>query len=68
MFIQNILSNDVYVYQSWKKLGNMGVSSRKGVISLVYKKDDKEDITNYRPISLLNLDYKVYTRVLKNSM
>ena len=25
----------------------MGISSRTGVMSLIYKKDDKEDITNY---------------------
>ena len=54
------------VYGSRKKLGTMGVSPRAGVISIRYKKNDNGDISNYRPISLLHLDYKVYTRVFKN--
>ena len=53
MFINNILYNDVYVCQSWENLGSMGVSSRTGVISAIYKKDDKEDIAIYKPISLI---------------
>ena len=28
---------------------------------LPYIKGDKKNISNYRPISLLNLDYKTYT-------
>ena len=30
----------------------------------LYKKKDRHDIANYRPIMLLNLDYKIYTKVL----
>ena len=53
-FVNSILSNNAYVYQSLENLGTMGGSSRTGVISVIYKKSDEEDFTNYRPISLID--------------
>ena len=38
------------LYDSWGKLGTMGVTSRTGIISVTYKKIDKKDIANYRSI------------------
>ena len=44
----------------------MGVTSRTRIISVIYKECDKRDIENYRPISFLNLNYKISTATLKN--
>ena len=39
-------------------------SQRSAVLSLIFKKDDTEDISNYRPISLTNVDYRILAFVL----
>jgi hypothetical protein len=48
--------------------GIMPESLRRAMISLLYKKDDPELLKNWRPISLLNMDYKIITKVLVNRM
>ena len=40
------------------------MSQRRGIISLVFKKGDRLDAGNWRPISLLNVDYKLASRVI----
>lgn len=37
---------------------------KRGSISILYKKKDRRDMRNYRPITLLNCDYKILTRIL----
>lgn len=45
----------------------MSYDQRKGVITLVPKKDkDRTNLKNWRPISLLNFDYKLVAKVLAN--
>ena len=39
-------------------------SFRNAVITLLYKKNDPRFIKNWRPISLLNVDYKLFARVI----
>lgn len=34
----------------------------------IYKKGDKENIANYRPITILNTDYKIFTKALSEKL
>ena len=46
--------------------GYMPATLRQAIITLLFKKDDPELLKNWRPISLLNVDYKILTKVLVN--
>ena len=42
--------------------------NQTGFITLIYKKGPKTKISNYRPISLLNYDLKIFTKCLTNRL
>lgn len=44
--------------------GEMTITQRKGILKLLYKKNEKTSLSNWRPISLLNTDYKILAHVL----
>ena len=44
--------------------GFMSLTQRRGLISLIFKKGDRLDPRNWRPITLLNVDYKLAARVV----
>ena len=46
----------------------MPQSMLQAVITCIYKKGKMEDITNWRPISLLNYDYKIIAKILANRL
>ena len=48
--------------------GELPLSLRRAIITLLYKKDDPEDLKNWHPISLLNMDYKILTKVVTNRL
>lgn len=66
-------------YQTfWPKIGNtvteylneefinteMTITQKQNILNLIFKKGYPENIGNWRPISLLNIDYKIVARVL----
>ena len=61
----DILSDDlVSVLNSSYASGILPSSLRKGLISLSFKKGDRLERKNWRPIALLNVDYKLCAQTL----
>ena len=52
------------MYNQSHDRGYLQTDVTEGLISVLYKKKDRKDPRNYRPITLLNGDYKILMRVL----
>ena len=58
---QNLLDSYNEAFQK----GSLSVSQRRGVISLIPKHDcDLSELTGWRPITLLNVDYKILAKCI----
>jgi hypothetical protein len=68
--------------RSWPKIGDayldllqecftfkeLPLSMRTSIITLIYKKEDRKQLKNYRPISLLCADYKMVSKAFAERM
>lgn len=54
----------VLLFNERFRLGSLRDSQREAMLRLIHKKDDRNLIKNSRPISLLNTDYKLASKVI----
>ena len=48
--------------------GQLSQTQKITTIKLLYKKNDPTNIKNWRPVSLLNTEYKILSKVLSNRL
>lgn len=56
------------VYQDVLATSKLSYTQRSGVVRLIYKKGERRNLKNWRPITLLTSDYKILTKTLANRM
>nr|BAC82621.1 pol-like protein [Danio rerio] len=56
------------VFNEFENFNKLPADFRLGIVSLLFKKDDKTILKNWRPITLLNTDYKFFTKILATRM
>ena len=52
------------MYNEGRSIGGFRSDFTEGTVTLLYKKGVRSEVRNYRPITLLNSDYKILTRIL----
>ncbi|CAJ0948231.1 unnamed protein product [Ranitomeya imitator] len=63
----DVLRPDLFlVFKEAFKCDVLPLSWRSGLVSLIFKKGAKSHLANWRPITLLNVDYKLMSKVLVN--
>lgn len=61
----NTIKNEcIQVIQEIFTANEMSTTQYKGIITLVYKQGEREDLSNWRPLTLLNNDYKIITKII----
>ena len=62
----------LYILDSYNhsfKIGKLSIDQRRGILTLIPKKDkDLRYLKNWRPLSLLNTDYKILTKILSTRL
>ena len=58
----------IELFNFYMNNGRISAKIKSGLIVLIPKQPPYDEIENYRPITLLNCDYKIYTKILSNRL
>lgn len=65
----DILAPDLLtVFSEFERLDRLPDSFRTGIVTLLHKQKDRTDLRNWRPITLLNIDCKLFSKILASRM
>jgi len=56
------------VMRHYQRHGDLSGQLSRGAVALIYKKGPPEKLANYRPITLLNCDFKIFSRIIADRM
>ena len=61
-------TNFIKVIEEIEETESLTISQYRGVICLIFKQGDRDDLKNWRPITLLNNDYKLIAIIYANRL
>lgn len=60
-----VIQHLLHLFQSIQVTGNLLKDWTNGILTVLFKnKGERTDLKNYRPLSLINVDYKIYIEIL----
>ena len=66
--MEMFIEMDVELINDWWHKETIPTEVLQARVVLIFKKGDKADLANYRPISLLNSIYKLYTALIQKRL
>ncbi len=65
---KEILELMLEIYNKCLDLKDIPKQWKEGIIHPIFKKGDKCDLANFRPIALLQTQYKIYSAIINNRL
>lgn len=65
---ETVIDYLTHIFNKCMKEGKLPAEWYKAKLIILHKKGDKKDLKNYRPLSLLSVEYKVLSKIITNRL